>query len=198
MRAQKTEGTTESVRKLVKFRESLSRSNSSAEAFQNMANATASPSTTIEAALPTATVITTAPLAPSVVTLTVQAPKIFNPVNPVPAHITPAAPAANIITPLQIAPPIITLSQAPHTPQKINLTLQERMDAELTIAKRQITPGEPVQAVSKILVDRFGPIFARVVAHFAPDIMNRNSVYMSLAAQFTRDLEVFIKENYAG
>jgi hypothetical protein len=198
MRAQKTEGSTESIRKLVKLRESLSRSNNSAEAFRNMANATRSPSTTIEAALPTATVIPTAALAPGIVTLTVQAPKIINPVNLVPARITPAASTANIITPPQIAPPIITPSQAPHTPEKINLTLQERMDAEPTIIKRQITPGEPVQAVSKILVDRFGHIFARVVAHFVPAATSRHSVYMGLATQFSRDFEAFIKENHAG
>jgi hypothetical protein len=70
------------------------------------------------------------------------------------------------------------------------------MDAEVVIAKQLITPGEPAQAVSKILVDRFGPIFSRVVEHFAPDEKNKASVYMSLAVQFSRDMEAFIQEKF--
>jgi hypothetical protein len=177
----------EPVRKTVKLAEYIARTTSSADAIKVVINATAPPPETTTPAPPTTAVITPTMLAPSIITT----------VTPTQVTIIPAASAQNIIAPIQHALPIIT-TPPPPTPKKKNLTLQERMDAEVVIAKQLITPGEPVQAVSRMLVDRFGPIFSRVIEHFAPDEKNKASMYIGLAAQFSRDMEAFVQEKFNG
>lgn len=98
-------------------------------------------------------------------------------------------PALKIQSPTAHEPKIMNVPM----PRK-KLTLQEKLECEGEIAKEAITPTATVTEASKVLIDRFGPVFARVVEHYVPDSNIRSNVYTELASQFSKDMERYMTE----
>lgn len=188
------ESSEEPVRRTVKLADYIAGTYKSAEAIEDGISVAAPPTTDAPAPPFPITGTPTSLASSRTVSPAALAPNIITPALPITATGAPATILPNTITLAQPVVPIIDALQPSPARKKKALTLRQRMEAEEYIIKQRISPGDTVQTVSKVLVKQFGPIFSRVVEHFAPDEEVTASVYAGLAAQFSTDLEAFIEE----